>query len=44
MPMRAEEIQKDLRKQPFQPLPIHLPDESHNDVRHPSWPWLLQQK
>lgn len=33
--MRPNEIQKQLKAQPFVPMRIHISDGSHYDIRHP---------
>lgn len=33
--MRPDEVRAHLRRQPFQPIRIHISDGAHYDVRHP---------
>jgi hypothetical protein len=40
--MKAEEIRKELRNQPFRPLRIYLSDGKTYDVKHPEMAFLTR--
>ena len=40
--MRALQIRNHVRKEPFEPIRIHISDGSHYDVRHPEMIFVTQ--